>query len=100
MCVPWSSLVAQQVEDPVLTLLWCEFDPWPNFKMPWARKKEKKDKKEKKEKKRKKRKKEMCVPAWPTSILLSSGRVRGRHHAKFSTDGPANCPRPPFAYHQ
>ena len=30
-----SSLVAQQVEEPVLSLLWCRLDPWPeNFCMP------------------------------------------------------------------
>ena len=38
-----SSLVAQQVKDPVFSLLWLRsflwqgFDPWPrNFHMPWA----------------------------------------------------------------
>ena len=32
-----SSLVAQWVKDPMLSLLWCEFDPWPgNFHMPLA----------------------------------------------------------------
>ena len=25
----WSSLVAQQVKDLALSLLWCRFDPWP-----------------------------------------------------------------------
>ena len=30
-------MVARQVKDPVLTLLWCGLDPWPrNFCMPWA----------------------------------------------------------------
>ena len=29
-----SSLVAQRVGDPVLSLLWCKFNPWPrNFPM-------------------------------------------------------------------
>ena len=39
----WSSLVAQQVRNPALSLLqlglllWCGFDPWPrNFHMPWV----------------------------------------------------------------
>ena len=34
----WSSLVAQQVEDPALSLLWCGFDPWPrnNFRVLWV----------------------------------------------------------------
>ena len=31
------SLVAQQVKDPALSLLWLSFDPWPrNFRVPWA----------------------------------------------------------------
>ena len=45
----WSSLVAHQVKDPVLSLLWlwlqlwCGFNPWPrNFYMPWAWPKKKK----------------------------------------------------------
>ena len=33
----WSSLVAQQIKDPVQSLLWCGFDPWlRNFLMLWA----------------------------------------------------------------
>ena len=39
----WSSLVAQWVKDPALSLqwlcslLWRRFSPWPrNFHMPWA----------------------------------------------------------------
>ena len=29
--------MAQQVKDPVLSLLWDGFDPWPrNFRMSWA----------------------------------------------------------------
>ena len=44
-----SSLVAQQVKDPALLLLWYRFYPWPrNFCMLWAWL-------EKKKKKRKKR---------------------------------------------
>ena len=32
----WSSLVAQWVKDPALSLLWLRFDPWPrNFRMLW-----------------------------------------------------------------
>ena len=41
-----SSLVAQQVKDPALSLLWHRFDPWPgNFRMLWAWPKKKKKKK-------------------------------------------------------
>ena len=37
-----SSPVAQQVKDPVLSLLWRGFDPWPrNFRLPWSKKKKK-----------------------------------------------------------
>ena len=42
-----SSVMAQRVEDPALSLLWLtlllwqEFSPWPgNFRMPWAGPKE------------------------------------------------------------
>ena len=28
-CQCWSSLVAQWVKDPALSLLWCGFSPWP-----------------------------------------------------------------------
>ena len=45
----WSSLVAQQVKDPKLSLQWLKlllckgFDPWPrNLHMPWVQKKKKK----------------------------------------------------------
>ena len=32
-----SSLVAQQIKDLALFLLWYRFDPWPvNFHRPWA----------------------------------------------------------------
>ena len=57
--VKGSSLVAQWVEDPVLSLLWCGFDPWlRNFHMPWMQpKKNKKKNKNKKNKKKKKKKK-------------------------------------------
>lgn len=35
MLLSWSSLVAQQMKDPVLALQWLGFDPWPwNFPMP------------------------------------------------------------------
>ena len=44
-----SSLVAQQIEDLVLSLLWRKFDPWPgNFCMPWAQPEKKERKKYKK----------------------------------------------------
>ena len=44
----WSSLVAQQVKDLALSLLWCRFDPWPgNFHMPWAWPKKEKEKEKK-----------------------------------------------------
>ena len=37
-----SGLRAQWVKDPVLSLLWCRFDPCPwNFCMPWAQPKKK-----------------------------------------------------------
>ena len=46
----WSSSVAQWDKDPALSLLWfvsllwCEFDPWPrNFHMPWGQPKRKKN---------------------------------------------------------
>ena len=40
-----SSLVAQRVKDPVLSLLWLRFDPWPwNFCMLWVQPKKKKGK--------------------------------------------------------
>ena len=33
----WSSMVAQQLKDLVLSHLWLGFDPWPwNFYLPWA----------------------------------------------------------------
>ena len=36
-------MVAQQGKDPALSLLWCQFDPWPgNFHMLWAPSKKKK----------------------------------------------------------
>ena len=39
-----SSLVAQQFQDPVLSLLWLRFDPWPgNFHMLWLRPKREKN---------------------------------------------------------
>ena len=39
----WRFLVVQQVEDPALPLLWCEFGPWPgNFCMSWELPKKKK----------------------------------------------------------
>ena len=29
--------MAQKVQDLVLSVLWCSFNPWPrNFRMPWA----------------------------------------------------------------
>ena len=32
-----NSLVAQQLKDPALSLLWHEFDPWPgNLSVPWV----------------------------------------------------------------
>ena len=32
-----SSLVAQQIKDLVLSVLWLRFEPWPwNFHMTWA----------------------------------------------------------------
>ena len=41
----WSSLVAQQIKDLVLLLLWRGFDPWPgNFHMSWARPKQQQQK--------------------------------------------------------
>ena len=52
----WSSLVAQQVKDSALSLLWLRllqwhrFDPWPqNFHVPWARPRGKKKKKKRRE---------------------------------------------------
>ena len=49
--------VAQQVKDQVLSLLWCEFYPWPrNLCMLWAWSKKKKKKTKKKKKKNKKKK--------------------------------------------
>ena len=40
-----SSLVAQQGKDPVLSLLWHRFSPWPgNFCMVWVQPKKKKKK--------------------------------------------------------
>ena len=57
------SLVAWWVKDPVLSLLWWGFDPWPgNFCMlqPWPKKKKKiKEKKRKKEEEVNQRVKEM-----------------------------------------
>ena len=40
----WSSLAAQRVKDPALSLLWNGFDPWPeNFRMPMAQSKHRLD---------------------------------------------------------
>ena len=40
----WCSLVAQQVEDLALSLLWHGFDPWPqNFHIPWLWQKKKRE---------------------------------------------------------
>ena len=44
-----NSMVAQQVKDLALSLLWLRFDPWPgNIHMLWAQPKKKKRKKDKK----------------------------------------------------
>ena len=41
-CKGRRSLLAQWVENPLLSLLWHRFNPWPrNFCMPWARPKKK-----------------------------------------------------------
>ena len=44
----WSSLVAQQIKDLALSLLWYRFGPWPgNISAPWAQFKKKKRQKKK-----------------------------------------------------
>ena len=49
--------MAQWVKDPVLSLLWRRFDPWPgNFCVPTAGQKKKKKKKKKRERERREKK--------------------------------------------
>ena len=76
----WSSLVAQQVKDLALSLLYCRFDPWPRNscilqvqpeRKKGGKKKEKRRKKGK-EKKKKKERKEGTVPA---AEVVVQGRV-------------------------
>ena len=72
-----SSPVAQQVQDPALSLLWlrllrcmrCVFNPWPrNFHIPWVQ--------PKKKKKKKKKKKSSLVCALASFLASSSSVLR------------------------
>ena len=81
-----SSLVAQQVKDLTLSLLWHRFDPQPgNFCMPWAQPKEKKSKQYE------------FLSEFGYMYLRCARWCRVKSYKVFAAAGPADFP-PPWVF--